>query len=225
MKLNENFQKNVTLHSNSLEWISSPMRGVERKMLERIGDEVVDRATSIVRYAAGSRFSSHAHDGGEEFIVLEGVFQDEHGDYPAGSYLRNPPTSQHTPRSENGCIIFVKLAQFDPKDRTSVKLDTNKMMPVHDKTREGVSVIPLFQDDRENVRIEIWEAGREVQIDATNGAEILLLDGQFQAVDEIFEKQSWMRLAPDQKISAVASSTGAKVWVKSGHLRNELSQS
>ena len=74
------------------------MAGVERRMLDRIGDEVA-RATSIVRYAAGSRFSPHTHGGGEEFLVLDGVFQDEHGDYPAGSYVRNPPTSRHTPGS------------------------------------------------------------------------------------------------------------------------------
>ena len=58
------------------------------------------------------------HGGGEEFLVLEGVFQDEHGDYPAGSYVRNPPTTRHTPGSEPGCVIFVKLWQFDPGDRT-----------------------------------------------------------------------------------------------------------
>jgi anti-sigma factor ChrR (cupin superfamily) len=77
-------------------------------MLDRIGDEVV-RATSIVRYAPGSHFSAHTHGGGEEFFVLNGVFQDEHGDYPVGSYVRNPPTSSHVPGSDLGCVIFVKL--------------------------------------------------------------------------------------------------------------------
>jgi anti-sigma factor ChrR (cupin superfamily) len=95
-------------------------------MLDRIGDEVA-RATSIVRYAPYSRFSPHTHAGGEEFLVLEGVFQDEHGDYPAGSYVRTPPTSSHTPGSEPGCTIFVKLWQFDPDDRTPVRIDTSDL--------------------------------------------------------------------------------------------------
>src|SRR6516165_7170873 len=60
--------------------------------VHRIGDEVA-RATSVVRYAPKSRFSAHIHGGGEEFLVLDGVFQDEHGDFPVGSYIRNPPTS------------------------------------------------------------------------------------------------------------------------------------
>src|SRR5918993_663748 len=99
------------LHPARLPWAPSPMAGVERRMLDRVGGEVA-RATSIVRYAPGSRFSAHAHGGGEEFLVLEGVFSDEHGDFPTGSYVRNPPTSRHTPGSESGCTLFVKLWQF-----------------------------------------------------------------------------------------------------------------
>ena len=119
-------------------------------MLDRIGSETA-RATTIVRYAPQSSFSPHVHDGGEEFIVLEGVFQDEHGDYPAGSYIRNPPTSSHTPSSELGCVIFVKLWQFDLADRTPVKINMNKMGSIISAERPGVSIMPLFQDDRETV--------------------------------------------------------------------------
>ena len=111
MELNSDFSKRVLIHSDEIDWIPSPMPGVDRRMLDRIGDEVA-RATSIVRYAPGSHFSSHTHTGGEEFIVLEGVFQDEHGNFPVGSYVRNPPTSSHTPGSEPGCTIFVKLCKF-----------------------------------------------------------------------------------------------------------------
>ena len=95
-------------------------------MLDRIGDEVA-RATTIVRYAPGSQFSPHVHGGGEEFLVLEGVFQDEHADFPAGSYVRNPPQSRFTPGSKSGCTMFVKLWQFDLTDHTHVRVDTNKM--------------------------------------------------------------------------------------------------
>ena len=98
MELNADFSQRAVVHAARLPWVASPMAGVERRMLDRIGAEVA-RATSIVRYAPQSRFSPHVHGGGEEFLVLDGVFQDEHGDYPAGSYVRNPPTSRHTPGS------------------------------------------------------------------------------------------------------------------------------
>ena len=106
MEINSDFSKQAIVHSDRLEWLPSPMPGVERRMLDRIGDEVA-RATSIVRYAPNSKFSAHVHGGGEEFFVLDGVFQDEHGDYPVGSYVRNPPQSSHTPSSDLGCTIFV----------------------------------------------------------------------------------------------------------------------
>jgi len=121
MELNTDFSRRVAIHAGRMPWVASPMAGVERRMLDRIGDEVA-RATSIVRYAPGSHFSPHTHDGGEEFFVLEGVFQDEHGEFPAGSYIRNPPTSRHTPGSVPGCILFVKLWQFDLSDRTQVAI-------------------------------------------------------------------------------------------------------
>src|SRR5262245_3272776 len=107
MELNADFSQRVAIHAARLAWVPSPMAGVERRMLDRIGEEVA-RATSIVRYAPHSHFSPHTHGGGEEFLVLDGIFQDEHGDYPAGSYVRNPPTTRHTPGSEPGCVIFVK---------------------------------------------------------------------------------------------------------------------
>ena len=110
-------------------------------MLDRIGDEVA-RATSIVRYAPRSRFSAHTHGGGEEFLVLEGVFQDDHADYPAGYYVRNPPTSSHRPGSEAGCVIFVKLWQFAPDDRTQVRIDT-RQRPFLPEPRSPNERIPI----------------------------------------------------------------------------------
>jgi hypothetical protein len=100
-------------------WLPSPEPGVERVQLERDGDEIA-RATSIVRYAPGSHFPVHTHDRGEEFLVLDGVFSDEHGDYPAGTYVRNPPGSRHAPCARDGCTIFVKLRQFDLADTARV---------------------------------------------------------------------------------------------------------
>ena len=136
MELNADFSERVLIHSDQTEWQASPMQGVSRRMLDRIGGEVA-RATTIVRYAPNSHFSAHTHTGGEEFIVLDGVFQDEHGDYPTGTYVRNPPTTSHTPGAAQGCTIFVKLWQFDPADRTPEVIDTNKIGRVDDATRPG----------------------------------------------------------------------------------------
>jgi len=218
MELNADFSKRVLVHSDEVEWLASPITGVDRRMLDRIGDEVA-RATTIVRYAPGSHFSPHVHSGGEEFLVLDGVFQDEHGDFPVGSYIRNPPTSHHTPGSELGCVIFVKLWQFDADDRTPVKIDTNKMGSVRDAARTGVSVMPLFQDTRETVQIEKWDPGAQIALDVPDGAELLVLDGGFTAAGEVLRKHSWLRLPRGGKLAAVAGSDGARVLIKTRHLR------
>jgi hypothetical protein len=161
MELNADFSRRVAVHAARLPWVPSPMAGVERRMLDRIGDEVA-RATSIVRYAPGSHFFPHTHGGGEEFFVLEGVFQDEHGEFQAGSYVRNPPTSRHTPGSVPGCILFVKLWQFDLSDRTQVGINTGPM-PYRPATgRPGVDLVPLFCDSREEVRLERWAPGAAI---------------------------------------------------------------
>ena len=217
MDVNADFSERVLLHGDTLDWQASPMAGVERRMLDRIGGEVA-RATSIVRFAEGSAFSEHVHTGGEEFFVLEGVFQDEAGDFPAGSYIRNPPESRHTPRSAPGCTIFVKLWQFDLADRTHMRIDTGKMAALPAEGRPGVSVMPLFRDAREDVRLEVWEAGARVQVDAAGGTEIFVLDGGLEEGGESLRRYSWLRV-PGGSIDAVAGPEGARVWIKTGHLR------
>ncbi|WP_299843459.1 cupin domain-containing protein [uncultured Roseovarius sp.] len=216
MGLHDDFSKRAVVHSADEPWVASPMPGVDRRMLDRIGDEVA-RATTIVRYAPGSKFSSHVHTGGEEFLVLDGVFQDEHGDFPEGSYIRNPPQSSHTPGSEPGCTIFVKLWQFDLADRTHVRIDTGKMRFVPE--RAGVEVMPLFHDAHEDVVLERWQAGAQLDLDAPGGLEVLVLDGGFDEGGESFGKHSWLRLPRGGAATIAVGSEGARVWIKRDHLR------
>jgi anti-sigma factor ChrR (cupin superfamily) len=217
MELNADFSQRASVHAARLAWAPSPIAGVDRRMLDRIGDEVA-RATSIVRYAPGSSFSAHTHGGGEEFLVLDGLFQDERGDYPAGSYVRNPPDSSHTPGSQPGCVIFVKLRQFDPDDRRHVRIETGGMPFQPSPGRPGVEILPLHRDPREDVRLERWAAGRRIELEAPNGIEILVLDGSFVEGGEEFTPQSWLRLPPRSTLHADAGRDGCRVWIKSGHL-------
>ncbi len=188
-------------------------------MLDRIGDEVA-RATTIVRYAPESQFSPHVHGGGEEFLVLDGVFQDEDGDFPAGSYVRNPPRSRHTPGSKPGCTMFVKLWQFDSADRTQVRIDTNKMALLDVRQRDGARLMPLFKDAREEVRLEEWAPGAAIELDPEGGLEVLVLAGSFSEGGETCRSQSWLRLPVGAHFRARAAADGCRVWIKEGHLRH-----
>ncbi|KPF71573.1 MAG: cupin domain-containing protein [Blastomonas sp.] len=218
MDLNTDFSQRVLIHADAVPWVPSPIAGVDRRMLDRIGGEVA-RATSIVRYAPGSLFPPHTHGGGEEFIVLDGVFQDEHGDYPAGSYVRNPPTSRHQPASKTGCTIFVKLWQFDPDDRTAVNINMRKQALVFAPGRPGVAIVPLFRDRRETVQWEKWEPGAEISLNVPGGAELLVLGGSCKESGNLMNEFSWLRIPVGGRIEAVAGERGAQVWIKTGGLR------
>jgi len=214
MELNANFKERVVVHSDQLEWKASPMPGVDRRMLDRIGGEVA-RATTIVRYAAGSQFSAHTHTGGEEFIVLDGVFQDEHGDFPEGTYVRNPPTSAHTPGSEPGCTIFVKLWQFDMDDRNQFRKNMADELgaPVN-----GVATAELHHDDREVVSYCHLDQGAPYENSDKGGIEMLVISGSVIENGEALGKGAWLRLPEDHALSITAGDQGANIWLKTGHL-------
>jgi len=209
MELNADFSKRVVIHSEQLDWVQSPALGVQRRMLDRIGGEVA-RATTIVRFAPDATFAPHVHNGGEEFIVLEGVFQDEHGDYPAGTYVRNPPTTAHTPGSDGGCTIFVKLWQFDPEDRNQFRVD------MADAARDDSAV--LHEDTQETVRYHNLSAGEELAQALPGGGEVLVLSGAITEGGEQLTKGSWLRLPVGADLNVVAGPEGATLWMKAGHI-------
>ncbi|SDX53882.1 cupin domain-containing protein [Litoreibacter albidus] len=214
MDLNADFKQRVVVHSDQLDWVASPMPGVDRRMLDRIGGEVA-RATTIVRYAPNSKFSAHTHTGGEEFIVLEGVFQDEHGDFPAGTYVRNPPTSSHTPGSDAGCTIFVKLWQFDMDDRTQFRKAMDEELG---EKSDGVATALLHKDARETVTCSELDAGAAFVNSDAGGIELLVISGSITESGEELEKGAWLRLPEGQMLTAQAGKDGAKLWIKTGHL-------
>ncbi|WP_147111646.1 cupin domain-containing protein [Tateyamaria sp. syn59] len=223
MELNADFTQTVLVLNADNPWRKSPSAGVERKMLDRIGDEVA-RATTIVRFAPGSAFAPHTHDGGEEYIVLEGVFQDEAGDFPVGTYVRNPPTSRHTPSSKPGATIFVKLWQFDPEDRQHVRVDMNTVKTEPDQKRVGVETAILFEDAQEHVALEVWQPDVTHQFHAPGGAEILILEGAVSDGDTTLGPRDWMRLAPGSAATMTSGPAGARIWTKTGHLRQMITQ-
>jgi len=223
MKIAADFSQRVVvhndIHSTSLDWIASPMPGVTRRPLDRVGEEVA-RATTIVRYAPGSEFSAHCHTGGEEFIVLDGVFQDEHGDYPVGSYIRNPPQSIHQPSSKDGCVIFVKLWQFQPDDRRQIRLQTDLLASTLHPETKGVTVTPLYSDTFETVCLLHFEAGLQIPLDTTGGAELLVLAGSIDEQEDHLVKHSWLRTPINTTLNLTVGAKGATLWCKKDHLRD-----
>jgi anti-sigma factor ChrR (cupin superfamily) len=215
MDLNSDFNLRAVQNARGAVWNASPLPGVERRMLDRIGDEVA-RATSIVRYAAGSHFDRHVHDGGEEILVLDGVFSDEYGDYRAGAYMRNPPGTNHTPFSRDGCTLFVKLWQFAPDDTEPVRIDTSTAAwypgPV-----PGLSVMPLHEHDGVSTALVRWAPETRFNTHThPGGEEILVLDGVFRDGDGDYPTGTWLRSPRGSRHTPFTGPEGAVTYVKAG---------
>jgi anti-sigma factor ChrR (cupin superfamily) len=218
VRLNADFSRRVVVTPDNYRWSPSPAAGVERMMLDRIGDEVA-RATSIVRYLPDSTFPAHVHGGGEELFVLDGEFADEHGSYPAGTYIRNPIGSRHSPRvGSAGATLFVKLHQFDPSDTRHAVVETTtgdwqpskagnvEVMPLHDFGSECVQLVRFAADV--TYPQHVHEGGEEVFVIAG-----LIRDEQGE-----YPAGSWLRY-PDGSAHEVSSGAdGALLYLKAGHL-------
>jgi anti-sigma factor ChrR (cupin superfamily) len=218
LTINANFQEKVVVRPQDYQWVESPMPGVERMMLDRIGDEVA-RATSLVRYAPFSEFSAHTHSGGEEFMVLEGIFSDEHGDYGQGSYVRNPIGTSHTPKiGKEGATIFVKLHQFDHTDKDQKVINTEQT-PWQAGMVDGLSVMPLHSAANENVVLVKWAPyTRFNRHQHWGGEEIFVLSGVFRDEHGVYPKGSWLRSPHLSQHTPFTLEEGALIYVKTGHL-------
>ncbi len=193
--------KATVVFGAELPWIPSPTRGVERRMLQRDGGEVA-RATTIVRYAPGAVFPRHVHARGEEFFVLRGVFSDEHGDYPRGTYVRSPWDSRHQPFSERGCEIFVKLRQLP---RAAERLVVAPAEATH-------SLRTLFADATERVAHVRLRSGEPLPPLGEGLAEALVVSGGLTHREQYWPAQTWLRLAGLD--SPIVAAVNTELWIK-----------
>jgi anti-sigma factor ChrR (cupin superfamily) len=215
MTINMDFSQRVVIDTNQAEWIESPMSGVWRKPLAR---EEAERghATSIVRYDAGARFSEHPHPLGEEILVLEGTFSDESGDYHAGTYLRNPEGFCHAPFSDPGCVLLVKLHQFQPDDREHIVIDTRSSP--WSPGQGNLQVMPLHNHGAEQVALVRWPEGEVFQPHThVGGEEVYVIEGEFLDEFGSYPAGTWIR-SPHLSQHHPRVDQSTLIWVKVGHL-------
>ncbi len=213
--LNMDFTKPACMLGEDKQWVTSPADGVSRIPLERVAAES-GHTTSFVKFEPGSYFPAHSHPQGEEIYVLEGVFSDENGDYPAGSYLRNPPDSKHKPFTRQGCVLFVKLDQFQQDDHQQVVL-----RPEDQHWQPGIGnlqVVSLHQHNTESTALVRWPANEVFQPHTHwGGEEIVVISGKF--IDEYGEYPagSWLR-SPHMSRHFPRVEEETLIMVKVGHL-------
>jgi anti-sigma factor ChrR (cupin superfamily) len=172
-----------------------------------------------VRYEPKSRFPAHDHPEGEEILVLDGVFSDEHGDWPAGTYLLNPEGFRHTPFSEPGCLLFVKLRQFPGRERRHLVVDTKKLAwlpsPIPGVARKALYQQTGFYD---SMRLERWDPQTDLgEITHERGAELFVLEGEFADDAGAYSAACWIRL-PVGSVHHPRSAGGCTLYIKTAGL-------
>ena len=215
MDINADYNERIVINHHELPWVPSPASGVERRMLERTGGEVA-KATSIVRYQPGSAFQTHSHEFGEEILVLDGVFSDETGDYPAGTYMMNPPGSSHAPHSKTGCTLFVKLRHLGSDQIEREVLDTTTDVR-HRGMVPGLHVMPLMRQGSGSTLVR-WAP--ETYFNPHRhygGEEIFVVSGVFEDEHGRYPTGSWIR-SPHMSMHQPFSKEGCTIFVKTGHL-------
>ena len=218
MLINANFDQRVVITPNEYRWVNSPVAGIERMMLDRIGDEVA-QATTLVKYLPYTEFPTHTHGGGEEILVLSGEFADEHGTYPAGYYLRNPIGSKHAPKiGAQGATIFVKLHQFSEQDTT------RKLINTHDADWQpglvpGLQVLSLHEFETEHIALVRWAPNTVFKPHSHfGGEEIFVLEGTFYDEHGHYPQGTWIRNPHMSTHHPYTREDGALIYVKIGHL-------
>lgn len=216
--LNADFTKRAVMETAKMDWQPSPSPTVWRKRLDLLAGEH-SRVTSVVRYDAKSSFPFHDHPQGEEILVLDSTFSDEHGDYPAGTYLLNPPGFRHAPFSRKGCTLFVKLRQYAGDRRGHVVIDT-KAAKWRPGTVPGVDVLPLYAHPAYSETMELLHISGGASLprrESPGGIEVFVTDGDLRDGDSAYAKGAWLRL-PHGSTFAPRSVKGCTLYVKRGHL-------
>ena len=212
-------KRRALLHSASMEWQPSPSGSVWRKRLHLVGGAESGQVTSIVRYEPGSSFPAHDHPDGEEILVLEGTFSDEHGDWPAGTYLLNPEGFRHAPFSREGCVLFVKLRQYGGAGRHHVALDTNAL-EWESTAQSGVEARTLYREPgfADVSRLEKWAPGTAPgRLERNGGVEILVLEGALEDEQGRYGAGAWLRI-PAGAQHEPRSPEGCILYAKAGAL-------
>ncbi len=198
-----------------MDWTPSPSGSVWRKRVHLVGPPESGQVTSVVRYEPASSFPTHDHPDGEEILVLEGVFSDEHGDWPEGTFLLNPEGFRHTPFSKPGCVLFVKLRQFPGRERRHVVVDTDKLA-WQPSSNPAIAYKPLYQQDgfSDVVRLERWAPQADLgTLSYEKGAELFVLEGEFSDEAGTYSKGCWVRLPMGSKHHP-RSAGGCTLYVK-----------
>lgn len=215
--VNSDLSIRIVERTGSMAWTASPSGSVFRKRVHLVGSAESGQVTSVVRYEPNSKFPHHGHPDGEEIYVLSGVFSDEHGDWPAGTYILNPEGVSHAPFSVPGCTLFVKLRQYPGIERKKLALATDAL-EWKTTSHKHINEKALYQQQGfdDQMVLQRWAAKAELgRRQYPLGAEIFVIEGRFNDEFGQYSVGDWLRL-PRHFSHSPSSESGCVIYLKQG---------
>ena len=223
--LNADMSKQVIVRASQNEWQTSPSSTVRRKRFHLVGEPESGQVTSLVEYLPGATFHRHEHPDGEEILVLEGVFSDEAGDWPAGSWLLNPEGFAHAPFSEKGCLLFVKLRQYPgaahlkldwPTLPNQSKPTATKPVTVSELLIQGDESISIVSFGYDEVASDEEQVTREYTRQYESGVEGFVLEGEVEMNGNPLVQHDWFRLPAGASLTL--ASNQCRLYLKANNV-------
>ena len=204
--INADLSVPVIVRSAAMDWTPSPSPHVLRKRFFLRGPAEAGQVTSLVKYLPGAEFPSHGHPDGEEILVLDGVFSDQTGDWPAGSWLLNPEGFAHGPWSAEGCLLFVRLRQYPGRCQQTVTFGEPEWQRLTDRV--------LLASEQTMKRICVLAPDQSLQLAGTGGVEGFVLDGHLKLDVAPLEAFDWFRVPAGERITL--ESEGCALYLDEG---------
>jgi len=213
--LNMDFSQGACLRPDDLEWLSGSIDGASYAYLER-DNGGSSHASYFLRLTAGASFSLQSNVRGVELFVLEGTFSDTAGDYPAGTYIRNPLGIIDNFLTQEGCKLFIKLDQFSKEDIAHVVT-----RPQDRQWQNGIGslkVLGLHAHNTESSALVAWPKNEVFQShNHMGGEEIVVISGRFIDEHGEYPAGTWIR-SPHMSKHFPRVEEETLIYVKVGHL-------
>ena len=219
--VNADPNKVAVVDTNQLAWEPTEHPGVSRKVLEFVSDPRKGRETSLLRFAPGAKLPTETLVDRMDVFVLEGKYEDGHGEYGPHTFLRNQPGYTHTPASKDGCVLYVKW-------RVPIRPGGGPRLVVDSKTAQwmafphrGADVLHLYPnaDGIETGRIGNVHPNRKIPShDHSIGEETFVLRGCMKDEYTAYHAGTWFRMPCGVPHAPYTEADGALMLIREGDL-------
>lgn len=207
--------------TNQMPWEPTEWQAISRKVLELVNDPKKGRETSLLKFEPGAKIPTHVLKHRLDVFVLEGAYEDDHGEYGPHTFIRNPPGLRHTPASKGGCVIYAKWrVPIRPNAGERIVIDA-KTAQWLDFPHRGANVLHLYPnaDGIETGRIGNVHPNRKIPShDHSIGEETFVLKGCLKDEYTAYTPGIWFRMPCGVPHAPYTEGDGCMMLIREGDL-------